>query len=148
MSIIPPLLIVALIGLFGGIINVLLTDTGFRLPGYADKNRTVFVPGFLGNILIGITAAVASWALYGPAAGYVIYPQTANRGPYVLTLTGALSALFIAIGGARWLTSEVDKRLLRAAAVAAADDPDTKQEIAAATPAKALDIAKQGRSSK
>ncbi len=146
MSIWPPLGIVALAGLLGGLINAILTDHGFSLPGYVDKDRTIWRTGFLGNVVVGVTAAVASWGLYGPASGYVIYPQTVNRGPYTLTLTGVFTSLIIAIGGARWLTSEVDKRLLRATAVAAEQDPDRKQQIALARPAQALAVAGEGRS--
>lgn len=142
MSIWPPLGIVAAVGLFGGLINSLLTDSGFKMPGYADANRTIWAPGFFGNMVIGLTAAVVSWGLYGPAGGYIVYPHTINKGSYTLTLTGIFTALIISIGGARWLTSEVDKRLLRAAAVAAEQDPEKKQEIAAATPRQALNTAK------
>jgi len=59
---------------------------------------------------------------------------------------GALfGALLVGIAGARWLTNEVDKRLLRATAVQAASgkaSPEASIKIASATPARALSIAK------
>jgi hypothetical protein len=51
-----------------------------------------------------------------------------------------------AFGGARWLTNEVDKTLLRTAAVTAAasrSSYDESQRIAIATPAQAFNIAKK-----
>jgi hypothetical protein len=50
------------------------------------------------------------------------------------------------MGGARWLTNEVDKKLLRNAAVNAAASKgsiDESQKIAASTPAQAFKIAKK-----
>ena len=50
----------------------------------------------------------------------------------------------VGIGGARWLTNEVDKKLLRAAASKAASGQPSDQKairISAAPPAEALSIA-------
>jgi len=56
-----------------------------------------------------------------------------------------VGAILIGVGGARWLTSEVDKNLLRAAvAEAAGAQPSAaaSQQIALAAPAQALNVAK------
>jgi hypothetical protein len=110
-------------GLLGGLVNAILTEDGFKLPQYVLGE--IWRPGFFENVLVGVVAAVASWGLYGPAAGYVLYPPSANTGPYTVTLTRFFAALIIAIGGARWLTNEVDKKLLRAAATSAAAVADS-----------------------
>ena len=55
-------------------------------------------------------------------------------------------ALLVGVAGARWLTNEVDKNLLRAAATYAANKSgsvELPQKLALAKPADALDIAKK-----
>jgi len=57
---------------------------------------------------------------------------------------GAVGGLLVGVGGARWLSNEVDKKLLRAAASkAASGQPDDQKaiRISAAPPAEALRIA-------
>jgi hypothetical protein len=59
---------------------------------------------------------------------------------------GAIGGLLVGVGGARWLTNEVDKKLLRAAASKAASGQPSDQKairISAASPAEALNIAAQ-----
>jgi len=56
-----------------------------------------------------------------------------------------VGAILIGVGGARWLTSEVDKNLLRAAAAeaAGAQPPGmSSKQVALAAPAEALNAAK------
>jgi len=53
-----------------------------------------------------------------------------------------VGAILIGVGGARWLTSEVDKNLLRAAAAGAQSSAAVSQQIALAAPAQALNVAK------
>jgi len=63
-----------------------------------------------------------------------------------LSLASLASAVLLGIGGARWLSDQVDKNLLRATAADAANkpgSPDKAKQIMAATPAKALQIAKE-----
>jgi hypothetical protein len=62
-----------------------------------------------------------------------------------LSLVGAV---LVGIGGVRWLTNEVDKDLLQAAASQAAAgkaSPEASHKIALATPAQALLIARSLR---
>jgi hypothetical protein len=139
------LLIICAAGAFGGLINALVTDNGFFLPCEQHTNGTMIVrPGFLGNVLTGIAAAVASWGLYGSFGSIELFhplPATTS-----FTLASVVGAMLIGIGGARWLTNEVDKRLLRAAAAEAAAAPastNSAQQMVAASPANVLDIAQK-----
>jgi hypothetical protein len=62
-----------------------------------------------------------------------------------ISLASLVGAARVGIAGARWLTNKVDKKLLKAAATAAAAsqaNTATVQQIAFASPAQALNIAK------
>lgn len=62
------------------------------------------------------------------------------------TLSSVAAAILVGIGGARFLSAEVDKRLLRLAGSAAAISPtsqDTATAIALATPTAALEAARE-----
>jgi hypothetical protein len=145
--------IVCFAGGIGGIVNALLTDNGFVLPKSVQVENGVSVirPGFLGNILIGAIAAGISWGLYGPLAAFVIFGsgvalQQNRPESLAISLSSLVGAVLVGVGGARWLTSEVDKSLLRAAATKAAcalPSTDASQRIALASPVQALDIAKE-----
>lgn len=141
--------VVFVAGGVGGVINALMSDNGFVLPKSADTNDGRIVrPGFLGNILIGGLAAVISWGLYGPfAASRLIGDSvTTNSEPVFLTLSALVGAALVGVGGARWLTNEVDKTLLRVAASQAAAgqaDSDKASQIMTASPAQALSLTKQ-----
>lgn len=146
------LLYVSLAGMLGGIVNALMTDNGFFLPKKEDTDgRTIYRPGFVANILIGAVAAVVSWGLYGPLAAYFIAgtqeAMRTNVSPDKIgvTLSSLVGAVLIGVGGARWLTNEVDKTLLKAAAskaAGAAATPDAATLIAMSSPADAYRIAK------
>lgn len=105
-------------------------------------------PGYLGNVVTGAIAAGISWGLYGPAADLAILrmgapPAAAEVAS--LSLSALVGAALVGIGGARWLSNEVDKRLLKAAAGEAAQakqSPDATRAMMAASPAQALEIAK------
>jgi len=144
------MLAVFIAGALGGVVNALLTDNGFMMPRneIVDESKHIFRPGYLGNILIGAVAALVSWGLYSPyGAMQVIGGPPAMPGQVTpgLTVFGLMGAILVGIGGARWLTSEVDKSLLKAAASRAADSQPSSSassQIAAASPAGALQIAK------
>lgn len=148
-SLLYPIAIVVLSGAVGGIINAMVSDNGFIRPREEVAGDTSIIrPGFLGNILLGGVAAFISWGLYGAFSNAVVYgavsgPGTGEISVSISTIAGAV---LVGIGGARWLTNEVDKRLLRtAASVAAASRAslDDSQRIVVATPAQAFNIAKQ-----
>jgi len=134
-------------GAIGGIVNALLTDNGFILPKQEQQDNTKIIrPGFLVNIFVGGIAALVSWGLYGPFAAVFIIGGTndLNVGTTGLSLSSVIGGLLVGVGGARWLTNEVDKKLLRAAASKAASGQPSDQKalrISAAPPAEALNIA-------
>jgi hypothetical protein len=142
--------IVCAAGAVGGIANALLTDNGFILPHPEETESSAIIrPGFLGNIFVGAIAAGISWGLYGPfAAALIIGSQpgaTASTEAFGLSLSALVGALLVGVAGAKWLTNEVDKRLLRAAASRAAASnplPDASRRIAVSSPAEALRIAR------
>jgi hypothetical protein len=144
------LAVVSAAGAVGGVINALLTDNGFILPHPENtEHGNIIRPGFVGNILIGAVAASISWGLYGPfAAALIIGPRPEGQPsiPAVgLSLSALVGAVLIGVAGAKWLTNEVDKKLLKAAASAAAAGqpvPDAARRIAFASPVDALRIAK------
>src|SRR5215471_4343769 len=116
-------LIVSLVlacGAVGGLVNAFIGDNSFHLPQTEDD---VWRPGFIGIVFVGMIAAFGSWAtlksvaLFGGAATSISFS------------TGDLAnALVIGFGGTKWWKSEGEK--------------DVLQKIAAATPLKALSIAK------
>jgi len=139
------LVIVCAAGAVGGLINGLLTSNGILLPGMQEVDQLrILRPGFLGNMVIGMVAAGISWGLYGPLSMMPIFSALpATQG---LTLSALVGAALVGIGGARWVTNEIDKKLLMVAAskaAAAQPAPEAAQQIVAASPAQALAIAQK-----
>lgn len=153
MAMLPPILAISVFGMIGGVINALLTDNGFLKPKRETTDHgDIFRPGYFGNMFIGAVSAFVSWGLYGPFAAVTLLgpPPAPGTPPPALsvTLSALAGAVLVGIGGARWLTNEVDKKLLRAAASSAAakqPDQDISAAILAATPAAALGIVKTMR---
>ncbi len=139
------IIIVSAAGAFGGLVNALMTDNGFFLPCEQQSNGSAILrPGFVGNMLIGIVSAITSWGLYSSFGAVELLQPLPTSASF--TLASVVGALLVGIGGARWLTNEVDKRMLRAAAAEAANapaSPATAQQIVAASPARILDIAQK-----
>jgi hypothetical protein len=144
---------IALAGAVGGIANALMTENGFLMPRSEQTSggSTIVRPGYLGNIFVGSVASIISWGLYGPLSSYFVAgtPEAlnANSSPenVGLTLASLVGGLLVGVGGARWLSNEVDKNLLRAAAAQAAGKGaslSASQQISLASPAKALEIAR------
>jgi hypothetical protein len=139
---------IAIAGAVGGVINALMTDNGFLMPYKDEKNRNIIRPGLIGNIIIGIVAALVSWGLYGPWANTVWF--VGNMGEPLsevsigVTISTLAGAVLIGIGGSRWLTSEVDKRLFNVAITNAAntspDSPKLTGQFVGASAQEALDI--------
>jgi hypothetical protein len=137
-------IIIAVAGAVGGLVNALISDNGFLLPSYvrADPAR-VLKPGFVGNVAIGAAAAFVTWGLYGRWAGAAIAGAAPDSNPakFYETLAGMTGAFLAGIGGARVLTAEVDKQILRltaSKAVTSGADPSNAGTVAVATPAEAL----------
>ena len=111
---------VLLTGAVGGAINAFISDNGFALPCEENVNNvTIFRPGFIGNIMIGAIAAIITWGLSGSYSNTMLLGPQAGIGAddYGLSISTLASSLLVGIGGARTLTSESDKALLKTAAV-------------------------------
>lgn len=136
-----PVLLAFVAGALGGILNAVTTDNGFIIPKLAamPDGASIWRPGILGNLIVGAIAAVVSWALYGPSAGLPVGDFKAE-----LTWAGFASAVLVGVGGARWLSAEVDKTLLKGAASVAAGKQANQQLVAqmsTLSPASALQAA-------
>jgi hypothetical protein len=132
---------IALAGGAGGLINALLGDTqGVALPNFKSG---ILRPGFIGNLVLGAFASVVTWGLYGPLKDAVLIgPQPAGTVSSTLTLTALVGAAVAGAGGAKVVTSQVDKQFLRAAASgAAAKGANTTlaRTLSVASPSAALD---------
>jgi hypothetical protein len=147
MSIWVLLAVVVAAGAIGGAINALMSDNGFTLPKWEEVGGArIWRPGWITNVIIGMAAAAVSWGLYGPYANDVLVGKRSSTASqsFVLTLSSVVGAFLVGIGGSRYLTSQVDKNLLKATAAKAASsnaDPMASAAIATATPAAALQIA-------
>lgn len=140
-------LIVCLAGAVGGVVNSFLSDNGITMPRLLKvDNITIVQPGFVGNIFIGAIAAAVSWGLYGPFAASLLFGTKSGGAPETvfLTLSGFVGGILVGIGGARWLTNEVDKSILKVAASKAASAPGSPgagMRMMMSTPAQALRFA-------
>ena len=101
--------LISLAGGLGGVVNALLSDNGFVTPKW---KRSVWCPGFVANVLLGAVAAFISWVLYGSGAG-VELGQIGERSAISLRFSALAGAFVVGIAGAKWLTGEVDKKLLK-----------------------------------
>jgi hypothetical protein len=134
-------LLVFMFGAFGGVLNALLTDNGFILP---RRESGIICPGFLSNVLVGAFAAFASWASYGSGAGVELAKSASAGSPRAeisLTFSALAGAFFVGVAGARWITSEADKRFLKQSVSVAAQktiSPKTCEELIQASPRRVL----------
>ena len=141
--------LIAVAGALGGVGNAIATDNSFPLPKAVKDGRTTVAiqAGIIGNVIISVIAALISWGLYGPSSTLLIIgtaPTGSTPTPVSLNVATLATAVLIGFGGARWLTNEVDKKLLKAtASAAAAGDADEGKatQIANSSPADAFRIA-------
>lgn len=124
MSVWTCLLLVAAAGAFGGVINALLTDNGFIMP---RRESGILCPGFITNVFVGSAAAIISWAAYGSGAS-IDLGQAGERAQVSLRLTALAGAFLVGVAGARWITGEVDKKLLKQSVKEVADGHVTLEE--------------------
>jgi hypothetical protein len=148
------LIVIFVGGAIGGAANALISDNGFIMPLRQQEGNVInYRPGFLGNLLTGGIAATISWGLYGPLSGYFLVvvgksstPAETHTG---VTIAAFVGAILIGVGGARWLTNEVDKNILRDTASQAAAGPESPAlaaKIQTSTPSNALKAAVNNRS--
>lgn len=135
MDVVWAIVIVVLAGAFGGFANVFIGDNGLHLP---KVENGVFMPGYLGTVLIGALAALGSW---GAAKSIVLFGGSAK---FVFSTGDIANALIVGFGGAKWFKSEGEKDILqKTAAIAASKQPDAAAaaQISASTPMEALNAA-------
>ena len=101
--------LIAGFGGLGGVVNALMSDNGFALP---RKESGVWCPGAISNILVGGFAAFSSWAFYGSGASIELADQSL-RSTISLRFSALAGAFLVGVAGAKWITNEVDKRLLK-----------------------------------
>jgi hypothetical protein len=111
-------------GAVGGIVNALLTDNGFALP---RRVQNILCPGFLSNMLIGAFAAFASWSFYGSGAG-IDLADLSTRAQISLRFSALAGAFMVGVAGARWITNESEKTLLKASVKIAATKEISESE--------------------
>lgn len=144
MSVLMFLGIVFIAGGVGGLVNALLNDRGLVIPQPVkmDDGTRIIRPGCVGNMLIGAVAASLSWLLYGSYS----QPEVVISAAALATVGGAV---LVGMVGSSWLTNKVGKDLFQAVASMAAAGPsnvDASKRLLNASPAQALDIAKQMQS--
>jgi len=125
--------IIAACGAAGGFVNVFIGDSGLHLPKIENG---VFLPGFIGIVLIGIAAALGSWASMKGATLI-----GANATSLTLSTSDIANAMLIGFGGVKWWKSEIEKDILQRTAAVAANknaDPAAAAVIATASPLNAL----------
>lgn len=101
--------LISIFGGLGGVVNALLSDNGFALP---RKESGVWCPGAISNVVIGALAAFASWSFYGAGAGIELGDKSL-RTVISLKFSVLAGAFLVGVAGAKWITNEVDKRLLK-----------------------------------
>jgi hypothetical protein len=144
-------LIISTAGALGGVVSAFLSeDRGIALPRAVPiDGSTVLRPGFVGQILVGGIASFISWGLYGPGAEQVMFgsgpggtPPFDGHGITAAAIAGAMGA---GVGGARFLSNYIDKKVLQATASVAAGkdaDPQAAVQLNLAPPTAALNIAR------
>jgi len=103
-------LLIIIAGAFGGVVNALISDNGFALP---SRVSGVWCPGAISNVLVGAFAAFASWAFYGSGASVELADPSSTRTVISLRFSALAGAFLVGVAGAKWITNEVDKRLLK-----------------------------------
>lgn len=131
-------------GAAGGGINAILVDNVY---GKEKRGGRWWAAAFALNMVIGAVAALFSWAAYGAMSSYPVFglpPQGAPQPIETFTWSAWATAFIIGVGGPRWISNEVDKRILTiGASKAAARKPSLKvsQDMQWAGPARLRSLA-------
>ena len=136
--------LISIFGGLGGVVNALLSDNGFALP---RKESGVWCPGAISNVLIGALAAFSSWAFYGSGAAIDLAGDKSLRAVISLRFSVLAGAFLVGVAGAKWITNEVDKRLLKESVKVAARSEKLPKErsdyIAKGSPRQVLHDVKE-----
>jgi hypothetical protein len=125
-------------GAAGGALNALVTDNRRPWPSRVERGarRGLVLPGLVVNVAVGAGCSAAALWTFGGAG------STTSIGRAMLQM---VVGMLIGSLGARWITNEADKRLLRAAAcraaAAPAADPETIRAMEVAPPRAVLKVA-------
>jgi uncharacterized membrane protein YagU involved in acid resistance len=128
--------LIVIAGSVGGFVNALVSNNGFALP---RRVKGVLCPGALSTVFIGAFAAFASWAFYGSGADLDVTDANAL---IHLRFSAVAGAFLVGVVGAKWITNEADKRLLRESVNVAAVkniSADRVQEIVSGSPLQVLE---------
>jgi len=128
--------LIVIAGSVGGFVNALVSNNGFALP---RRVKGVLCPGALSTVFIGAFAAFASWAFYGSGADLDVTDANAL---IHLRFSAVAGAFLVGVVGAKWITNEADKGLLRESVnVAAAKNipVDRVQGIVSGSPLQVLE---------
>jgi hypothetical protein len=106
------------------------------------STRQIWCPGFLSNVLIGAFAAFASWAFYGSGAGVDLADST-TRAEISLRFSALAGAFLVGVAGAKWITNEVDKKLLKESVKVAGTKELTAEECDQLVKGSALQVLKR-----
>jgi hypothetical protein len=133
--------LIVLMGSLGSLVSAFVGDNGWHLP---MNDNGIFRPGYLGNMLVGALAALASWGMQ-KAATLIGTPA----GTLSFSTADMANAIVIGFGGASWFKSQIEKVVLQRTAVVAAgkpSDPAAASQIATSTPMEALRAANNMKS--
>lgn len=133
--------LIVLMGSLGSLVSAFIGDNGWHLP---MNDNGVFRPGYLGNMLVGALAALASWGMQKAAVligtpGSTLSFSTADMA----------NAIVIGFGGASWFKSQIEKVILQKTAAVAASKPSDSaaaSQIAVSSPIEALKAANNMKS--
>lgn len=128
--------LIAVAGGLGGVVNALITDNGFILP---QTRRGIWCLGFLSNVLVGGFAAFSSWAFYGSGAA-VDVAQITEQTQISLRFSALAGAFLVGVAGAKWITNEVDKKLLKESVKVAGTKKLTAEECEQLVKGSALQV--------
>jgi hypothetical protein len=103
-------LLISIAGALGGVVNAFISNNGFLLP---YTKRGILCPGALSNVVVGAFAAFASWSFYGSGAGVELASVAGDRADISLRFSALAGAFLVGVAGAKWITNESDKLLLK-----------------------------------
>ncbi len=133
--------LICMAGAAGGLVNALISQNGFALPRHVEG---IWCPGAVSTVVAGMFAAFASWAFYGSGATIDLADVLARPHLQMPALAGAF---LVGVVGAKWITNEADKRILRESTKIAGTktkmSKEKAEEIASGAPIQVLKKVKE-----